>query len=101
MRVSREVSEQICRYIDDHSNEMICFWEKLVNMDSGPDADEGVNQVGRFMGDELEKAGMKVRYVSSNGAGDMLVAESKSGNGKAPMRFTGHMDTVFKKGTAE
>lgn len=101
MKVSREVSEQIRRYIDDHRNEMICFWEKLVNMDSGPDADEGVNQVVRFLGDELEKAGMRVRYVSSNGAGDMLVAESKSGNGKAPMLFTGHMDTVFKKGTAE
>lgn len=101
MKVSKEVSERIRGYVDDHTDEMLRFWGTLVNIDSGPDADDGVNRVAHIIGEELEDAGMSVRFVDSNGAGDMLVAESKLSNGKPPMLFIGHMDTVFKRGTSE
>ena len=99
MSITKQVSEKIRRYVDSHRDEMLHLWETIVNTESGPDNDEGVNKVGRILGEELEKAGMRTRFEDSHGAGYMLVAESEAGNGKAPVLFIGHMDTVFKKGT--
>ncbi|MFR4851824.1 MAG: M20/M25/M40 family metallo-hydrolase [Butyricicoccus sp.] len=45
--------------------------------------------------------GAKVRVLPVENAGGVLVAEWNSGSPKAPLLFIGHVDTVFKEGTAE
>lgn len=100
MREEKAAFQLIRNYIQEHESEMMSLWEKLVNTESGSYQVDGVNRVARLIGDELKKAGLSVRYEQNEHAGDTMIAESTVDNGKAPMLFIGHMDTVFKEGAA-
>ena len=100
MKEEKDVHQRIRDYIWSHKEEMMALWEKLVNTESGSYQIEGVIRVAHILGEELESAGMSVRYGKNEKAGDTLIAESNFNNGKAPMLFIGHMDTVFKEGAA-
>jgi glutamate carboxypeptidase len=91
--------EEICRKIDGMEPAMIDTWKKLVNRDCGPDCKEGVDAVGRDVERFLKPLGFKVRFHVYEKAGNMLVAEY--GDMTKPfVLLTGHMDTVFARGTA-
>lgn len=91
--------EEICREIDGMEPAMIETWKKLVNRDCGPDCKEGVDDVGRDVERFLKALGFKVRFHVYEKAGNMLVAEY--GDMTKPfVLLTGHMDTVFARGTA-
>lgn len=78
---------------------MMETWRFLVDRDCGPDNKSGVDQVGRDVQAFLEPLGCKVRFHEYEHAGNMLVAEY--GDMTKPfIILTGHMDTVFAKGTA-
>ena len=100
MKVEKEAFQLIRNYIWEHKAEMMSLWEKIVNTESGSYQVDGVTRVAHLIGAELETAGMSVRYEQNEHAGDTLIAESSVNNGKAPMLFIGHMDTVFKEGAA-
>lgn len=85
--------------VDDSREEMLKTWQFLVNRDAGSANKEGVDQVAEDIADFLEPLGFLVHYHCYEEAGNMLVAEYGDGD-KPFVVLTGHMDTVFKNGTA-
>ena len=84
--------------IDANRGAMMALWEKLVNIDCGPDNKAGVDQVGQTIAEFLEPLGIKTHFYEEESVGNMLVAEY--GDMTQPfVVFLGHMDTVFKMGT--
>lgn len=73
-------------------------WRMLVDRDCGSDNKAGVDSVGRDIQSFLEPLGFAVRFHEYEKAGNMLVAEY--GDMTHFVVLTGHMDTVFKDGTA-
>ena len=96
-----ELFERIRQYVDGHHDEMLALWEEMVNTESGSRRLEGVAAMDDILRRELESVGAKVRVLPVENAGGVLVAEWNSGSPKAPLLFIGHVDTVFKEGTAE
>lgn len=95
------IFEEIRRYIDGQRKPMLALWEELVNTESGTRQVEGVNAVGNILRREMESAGIKVRLVPIENAGNMLIGEWNAESPKAPLLLVGHMDTVFKEGAAK
>ncbi len=78
---------------------MMETWRFLVDRDCGPDNKEGVDRVGDDIAHFLRPLGFAVRFHDYEKAGNMLIAEY--GDMTKPfVILTGHMDTVFAKGTA-
>lgn len=85
--------------LGSYNDEMLELWENLVNVDSGPDAHEGVKKVSDTVAEFLRNIGFFTRTINLPNAGNMLVAEY--GDMTQPfVVITGHMDTVFNKGAA-
>ncbi|WP_337366497.1 M20 family metallopeptidase [Phascolarctobacterium sp.] len=79
--------------------EMLQFLEQLVNIDSGADALDGINQVADKIGAFLAPLGFELQYLETTEAPVQLLAR-RARAGKKQVLFSGHMDTVFTKGTA-
>lgn len=79
--------------------EMLQFLEQLVNIDSGADALDGINQVADKIGAFLAPLGFELQYLETTEAPVQLLAR-RARAGKKQVLFSGHMDTVFNKGTA-
>lgn len=85
--------------LDKEKPAMMETWRFLVDRDCGPDNKAGVDKVGEDIKNFLQPLGFKVRFHAYENAGNMLVAEY--GDMTKPfIILTGHMDTVFAKGTA-
>lgn len=85
--------------IDRLEPDMMKTWQFLVDRDCGPDNKDGVDRVGKDVENFLTPLGFKVRFHTYEKAGNMLVADY--GDMTKPfIILTGHMDTVFMKGTA-
>ncbi len=92
--------EKAYTYIDSHEHDMISLWRSLVNVNSGSYSKDGVDEVGRRIAEFLKANGIPSRFYQNERRGNMLVAEY--GDMRKPyILFLGHMDTVFKDGTAE
>lgn len=82
----------------DHEN-MLELWKELVNVDCGTANKAGVDSVAKKLEAILQGLGFKTRQVQFAKAGNMLIGEL--GDMTKPfVILTGHMDTVFKDGTA-
>lgn len=85
--------------LDAEKPAMMETWRFLVDRDCGPDNKAGVDKVGEDIKNFLQPLGFNVRFHAYENAGNMLVAEY--GDMTKPfIILTGHMDTVFAKGTA-
>ncbi|EGO63359.1 M20 family metallopeptidase [Acetonema longum] len=93
--------QAIFQYIDEHRGEMMALWQELVNRESGSADKAGVDKVQDRIKNILEAEGALVRMVEYEQAGNMLIAEIGGDRAKAPVLFSGHVDTVFKTGTVE
>lgn len=93
--------QELFQYIDDHRDEMMALWQELVNRESGSADKDGVDKVQARIKKILEAEGATVRMVEYETAGNMLIAEIDGDPAQAPVLFLGHVDTVFKTGTAE
>lgn len=82
-----------------YQKDMWQFIEKIVNIDSGADAPEGIAAVAHFIGEVLEPLGFTVEYSQNPGPITNFVAR-RPAPGKPAVLIMGHMDTVFPKGTA-
>jgi glutamate carboxypeptidase len=84
-------------FVDAHNGEAVALLERVVNINSGTQNFEGVREVGRVFGAELEALGFRTRWVdgaSFKRAGH-LVAEHP---GTGPrILLIGHLDTVFER----
>lgn len=94
-----EVRKNAWAAIDaDHEN-MLQLWQEFVNVDCGTGNKAGVDSIGAKVEKILQGLGFKTRQVQFENAGNTLVGEL--GDMSKPfVIFTGHMDTVFKDGTA-
>jgi glutamate carboxypeptidase len=72
--------------------------ERLVNIDCGSHTPAGVNQVARWMAEQLGELGAKVEVVAGRQLGDTVVGRL-AGEGGPSALLIGHMDTVFPEGT--
>jgi len=91
--------EKILNDIAAKESEMLAFLERLVNIDSGIDNPEGIDQVAKIVGNKLSQLGFEVEYLEYPGACTHVLAR-KRGTGNKSVMIMGHMDTVFPKGTA-
>jgi glutamate carboxypeptidase len=73
--------------------------ERLVNIDCGSYTKEGVDEVGRWVADQLRELGAEVRVLPHETYGDTVVGVLE-GQGRGRALLVGHMDTVFEAGTA-
>jgi glutamate carboxypeptidase len=89
------------RFIDDRREEMLALWRDLVNRDSGSADKAGVDALQNSIKGILEREGAVVRIVEHEKAGNTLIAEIGGERPAPPVIFLGHVDTVFKAGTAE
>src|SRR4029453_8043700 len=53
----------LAAYIDAHNHESLALLERVVNINSGTQNFEGVREVGRVFGAELERLGFQSRWV--------------------------------------
>lgn len=90
---------KILEQLRNSEAEMLQFLEKLVNIDSGADALDGISQVARTIGAFLAPLGFDVQYLETPDAPVQLLAR-RARAGKKQVLFSGHMDTVFNKGAA-
>lgn len=90
---------QVWEAVDNSHEEMLQLWQELVNVDCGTANKAGVNSVATKLAVLLETLGLRTRQVEFEKAGNMLIAEY--GDTTKPfVALIGHMDTVFKDGTA-
>lgn len=87
--------------IDDNRENIMRLWEELVNIDSGSSNKEGVDNVAEKLRKCYEEIGFNTKIVRNSKAGNSLVAEIGLERAKKGILFIGHMDTVFKAGTAK
>ncbi|MFT5875685.1 MAG: hypothetical protein ACI8WT_004681 [Clostridium sp.] len=86
-------------YIDLHKDDMIVTLEKLVTMESGTKDDEDVNTLGNYLCKLFTNEGFECELIDVGSGGKTLVGMLGKERGGKPIIFTGHMDTVFGKGT--
>lgn len=91
--------EHVLSSISQKETAMLHFLEQLVNIDSGIDNPCGIEAVAHLVGDKLQSLGFAVQYIDYPGICTHMLAH-KQGNSNKSIMITGHMDTVFPKGTA-
>ena len=90
----------ICSFIDGKRDEMISILRDFVNIESHFDDLEGLQMMAARLKTEFEKEGFVCRTISvGEGRGEVLVGTLGAERGGKPVIFSGHMDTVFKRGT--
>ena len=94
-----DIKEKSFSIIDGDQAKMIELWQGLVNIECGPGCKKGIDEIGVMLAGFFDKLGGKSRFHQFELAGNMLVSEF--GDCTQPfIILTGHMDTVFKDGTA-
>jgi len=92
--------EQVYEYIDDHKEEMLETWKKLVSIESYTRDSESVNKAVEYVKELFEASQLKCRTVDVGAdSGKTLIGiigEKREGK---PIIFSGHLDTVFPKGS--
>lgn len=91
--------EDVLRSIERKEQEMIEFLGQLVDIDSGYDNPDGIAQVARIVGTKLNESGFALEYLDYPGVCSHLKA-TKNGTSSREVMVIGHMDTIFRKGTA-
>ena len=77
----------------------LALLERMVNVNSGTNNLEGVEQAGRMTAAELEPLGFAVRWVDKRATGRAghLIATHEGRPGTKRLLLIGHLDTVFEK----
>ena len=96
----RECIEKISNFIDEHKEEMIDFWRNIVNLESSAREKANVDILAEYLKSEFEKEGLECRLVEVGpDNGKSLIGVLGNGINKEPVIFSGHIDTVFSKGS--
>ncbi len=91
--------DEIKEFAKRNREEMILFWESLVNMQAGTREVERVNRIMDFLKKHFEMEGISCRLVDSQGSANVLVAELNPEAKGKPVLLSGHCDTVFPSGS--
>ena len=93
------MENKILEQIKKSETAMLDTLAQIVNIDSGYDALEGIDEVAHIIGDFLTPYGFEVQYIETSNAPTHVLAK-RPRPGKKKVMLMGHMDTVFPKGTA-
>jgi len=85
-------------FIKDKQEEMLKLIERLVNIDSGSNDKEGVDQVGTILAEIYHEMGYVIDVIEQSEFGNHLVIRHKD-SVDPKILLMAHMDTVFPKGT--
>ncbi|MBP2628959.1 MAG: peptidase dimerization domain protein [Firmicutes bacterium] len=91
--------KQVLEAIEAKKTMMLDFLETLVNIDSGFDNPEGLHQCAEIIGNKLSSLGFEVEYIRVPDVCTHVLAQKKGKTSKSIL-LTGHIDTVFLRGTA-
>lgn len=96
-----ELQKQMIQFIDDHEEEMVELWRKIVLIESPSHYKEGVDAVGKVLAEFCtQRLGYHLRWLEDDVYGNCLAACScpfeEYHNGIA---ISAHMDTVHKVGS--
>lgn len=91
--------EELKEFAKRNREEMILFWESLVNMQAGTKEIDRVNRIMDFLKKHFEMEGISCRLVDTKGSANVLVAELNSDAPGKPLLLSGHVDTVFPSGS--
>ena len=94
----KERFAQIEKYIDAHREDILRDWKRIVELESHTDDPDGVRITATALKELFEEAGLCCRLIET-GAGPTISGILGSERPGKPILFTGHMDTVFAKGT--
>ena len=89
--------KKLSQYLQDRKEEPFALLERLVNINSGSENIEGVQQVGELLRSEFAALGFTVRWekaATPMPRAGMLIAERVGHRGKR-LLLIGHLDTVF------
>ena len=90
---------ELRNFIEENRQEMLSFWERLVNMQAGSYEPEKVNLVIDFLQEHFAAKGISCRLLDTKGSAHALVAELNQEIPGKPLLLAGHCDTVFPSGT--
>lgn len=90
---------KIWQQIDDEKENMLQLWQELVNVDCGSGNKAGVDFIAQKIEAILKTLGFATTQVEFEKAGNTLVGKIGD-TSKDFIVLLGHMDTVFKDGTA-
>ncbi len=93
------MEQKILTQIKNSEAAILATLEKIVNIDSGYDAFEGIDEIAHIVGDFLIPYGFDVQYIEKLDAPTHVLAK-RPRPGKKKVLLMGHLDTVFAKGTA-
>ena len=75
--------------------------ETLVDLESGSADIDGIRRVRNQIADWLEQSGILTERIETSAGSPALWASVGQDNGAPAIFLTGHMDTVFPKGTTQ
>lgn len=92
--------QEITNYITDKHEDMVSLLEKIINIESGPEQPEGVDEIIEIFQQEFDNLGLASRIIECERAGNIIVGEYTPTDveNEAPIVLSGHMDTVFQEG---
>ena len=91
--------EALRAFVENNRQEMLLFWEGLVNMQAGSKEVDKINRIIDFLKKHFEAEGMDCRLVDSEGSSKVLVVELNKNAEGEPILLAGHCDTVFPSGS--
>lgn len=96
-----EQRKKAFEFIDLHKDEMLCLLKELVTTESDTQNKTSIDNLAQKLKEILCRIGMNTKIVEYENSGNSIVAELGSNKCKKGVILSGHMDTVFKKGTLE
>lgn len=86
-------------FIEKEEEIMKKLWFELVKIESQSTHREGVNTAVKFLGENLEKFGMKTKIFDYGSGGNSITAYFDNKSNQLEMVLMGHLDTVHPKGS--
>ena len=95
-----ELYQKVTNYMTEQREEMVSLLETIVNIESGPEQPEGVNEIIDIFKTEFDELGLDSRIIECERAGNIIVSHyiPDDVENEAPVVLSGHMDTVFQAG---
>lgn len=91
---------QMQEFLQNNQSEMLELLEKLVNIDSGSNSKEGIDEIGSILSKEYRAIGFSVQVIEEEKYGNHLVIQHPMARDPKVI-IVAHMDTVFPNGTVE
>lgn len=90
----------LLEYLQSKEQAMLLLLERLVNKDSGSHDKKGVDTIAKILSQEYQLLNFMVSTVIQTDVGNHLIIRHKEAKNPSII-IVGHMDTVFKEGTAQ